>query len=56
MTDQVIPILKILEAVGTSLKNWYTILSEFLQLFGNTLYWVIFGAAKKKPVKSAPVF
>src|SRR3989338_7527956 len=56
MTDQIIPILKIFEAVGTSLKNWYTILSEFLQLLGHTLYWIIFGAVKKKPVKSPPVF
>lgn len=56
MTNESIPSLKFFEVVGISVKNWYTILYEFLQLFGHTLYWIIFGASKKKPVKSPPVF
>ena len=55
MTNEVTPILKIFETVGTSVKNWYTILSEFLQLLGHTLYWIIFGAAKKKPISAATI-
>lgn len=50
------PVLKFFEVVGTSVKNWYIIFFEFSQLFGHTLYWIIFGAGKGKPVKSPPVF
>ena len=48
--------LKIFEKIGLAVKTWIIIFIEFLKLAGETLFWVFFGASKKKPIKSPPVF
>lgn len=47
---------RFLEQIGSSVKSWVVIFIEFSQLMLNTLFWVFFGASKKRPVKSPPVF
>jgi phospholipid/cholesterol/gamma-HCH transport system permease protein len=44
------------ETIGSSLKRWFVVFIEFARLLGQTIYWVIFGGAKGRPIKSKPVF
>ncbi len=50
------PIIPLFEKVGSAVKSWITILAEFSQLTVQTIYWIFFGALRKKPVNSPTVF
>ena len=39
-----------LERIGATVKDWSRVAHEFFQLFFETIYWLIFGPLKKKPI------
>jgi len=47
---------KIFESIGRTVKGWFAIAADFLRLTFQAVYWIIFGPARKKPLKRAPVF
>jgi len=49
-------IIKNFEAVGAQVLEWLKICQDFMHLAGQVFYWIFFGAAKKKPLKQAPIF
>lgn len=48
--------LKICERIGRSVQHWLSIAFDFCGLLYEAVYWIIFGPARNKPVKRAPVF
>jgi phospholipid/cholesterol/gamma-HCH transport system permease protein len=48
--------LKFFENIGITVKGWAQTLSNFSSLFYQTLYWIIRGPAKQRPVKQPAVF
>ena len=49
--------IKFFDAIGSVVLGWVRILTNFLPLVGQTLYWIFLGPfRKKKPVKTEPIF
>ncbi len=48
--------LKIFELIGKNVKEWLNILKDFLDLAYKTIFWIIVGPFRKKPIKTEPVF
>lgn len=48
--------LKFFERIGTAVKNWYFIFSDFSKLLGETLYWIFAGPFKDKPIDTSRAF
>lgn len=48
--------LKVFEIVGFAVKNWVTTAVDFLQLLVQTIYWIIFGPFRGKPIKRKSAF
>ncbi|MBF0521997.1 MAG: ABC transporter permease [Candidatus Omnitrophica bacterium] len=42
--------LSLLEHIGAKVESWIKISSEFLQLLLETLYWIVLGPFKKRPI------
>ncbi|MCK5579932.1 MAG: ABC transporter permease [Candidatus Omnitrophica bacterium] len=49
-------VLKKCEIIGKVILSWVQIAHDFLLLAGQTLYWIVIGPFKKKPVKAPAVF
>ena len=49
-------VLKFFENIGISIKEWWQILRNFLFLLQQTLFWIIVGPSKQRPVKRPAVF
>lgn len=49
-------LLKFFEQVGTRVKNWAQVLTDFSKLCGETVYWVFAGPMKDKPIDGPHVF
>lgn len=48
--------LTIFENIGSRVLSWYGILFDFLKLALQTLFWIVVGPFKNRPVKRQPVF
>jgi phospholipid/cholesterol/gamma-HCH transport system permease protein len=48
-------LIKSFENIGAQVLEWTKIAQDFLRLTGQVFYWIFFGAAKKKPMKQAPI-
>lgn len=49
--------IKFFDTIGGVVLGWFKILVSFLQLGGQTLYWIVVGPIqKKKPMKTEPIF
>jgi phospholipid/cholesterol/gamma-HCH transport system permease protein len=44
------------EQIGKTINNWIQILIEFCRLFLETIYWIVIGPFKNKPIQSPSVF
>lgn len=44
------------ENIGSTAKNWVIIFIDFCRLFLETVYWIVFGPLKKKPLHVEAVF
>ena len=49
-------VLKIFENIGSAVKGWWQIFYSFSSLFYQTLFWVVMGPFKQRPVKRPAVF
>ena len=50
------PFLKFFENIGIKVKGWFDVFVEFIRLFSETMYWIIVGPFRGKPVDSKAVF
>jgi len=48
--------IKFFEQIGLSVKNWVILLIEFTQLCLETVYWIVMGPFRGKPIKMKEVF
>src|SRR5436190_22982905 len=49
-------VLKFFENIGLAVKDWWQISRNFLSLLYQTLYWIVLGPGKQRPVKRPAVF
>ncbi|OGX08725.1 MAG: hypothetical protein A2Y06_00705 [Omnitrophica WOR_2 bacterium GWA2_37_7] len=48
--------LKIFENIGSTVSRWITIVVEFIALFIETIYWILVGPFKSKPINYKATF
>ncbi|MCA9409311.1 MAG: ABC transporter permease [Candidatus Omnitrophica bacterium] len=48
--------IKFFENIGITIKNWISVFVDFMKLLVETLYWIVMGPVKKKPLNVPAVF